>query len=396
MTITYFDNPFDRHARVEDVYLSLKRDCDNGTSEILNSLPRFVRMAMIEKDKGWSAIINRHDLLVEILVNASDPILLQIAPNLSVCTNLDVGEIDISDEDFLNLHIVLLSNRTYTVKEFIQAIAYNGGFHVLPDHGKDFLRVLYEQFCIPHPAEALQLANAIGKVLMHSYESIHGALSGYPHAFCDVGSRQPMIVDQGVLVTIDGKPAMAFSANRRTYFQTLVPFMERKGIRVGLILGLTNQGQGTIFSLGHRKVGTTNLRLHYNPSRLLLCVQRTGADAQTQNFSVPIDAQMRLDPVQLEVAIYPTGEVVIGINEKLVLLEHLSRSYTIPEGKLMIGADLDGQRCGDFRSQMTRISLIDHRTRIKCLRTYAVFKCDENDGHRLAPNAVVRPLIWRA
>ena len=88
MTITYFDNPFDRHARVEDVYLSLKRDCDNGTSEILNSLPRFVRMAMIEKDKGWSAIINRHDLLVEILVNASDPILLQIAPNLSVCTRV--------------------------------------------------------------------------------------------------------------------------------------------------------------------------------------------------------------------------------------------------------------------------------------------------------------------
>jgi len=394
--INILNNPFDRHARLEDVYLSLKRDCDTGTSEILNSLPRFVRLAMIEKDKGWWAIINRHDLLVEILVNARDPILLRIKPKISFCTNLDVGETGISDDEFLNLDIVLLSNRSYTVKEFIQAIAYNGGFHVYPDQQKDFLGVLYEQFFIPHPAEALQLANAIGKVLIHSYKSIHAALSGNPHAFCDVGSRQPMIVNQGALVTtIDGRPAMDFSANRRTYVQTLVPFIERKGIRVGLILDLADQGQGTIFSLGHRKVETTNLRLHYNPSRLLLCVQKTGADAQTRTFTVPIDAQMRHAPVQLEVAIYPTGEVVIGVNEKLVLLEHLNRSYTIPEGKLMIGADLDGQQCGNFRTQMTRISLIDHRTRIKNLRTYAMFKCDETNGHRLAPNAVVRPLIWR-
>ena len=282
MAIDPLSNPFDRHARVEDVYQSLKRNCGTGTSEILNSLPRFVRMAMIERDKGWSAIINRHDLLLEILVNSNDPILLQLAPNVSVCTNFDIDEEGVREEHFLNLHIVLLGDRLYTVKEFIQAIAYNGGFHVFPDPGKDFLRVLYDQFCMRHPAEALHLANAIGAVLIHSYQSIHAALNGNPHAFCDVGSRQPMIVEAGQIVTIGGRPALAYSPARRTYMQALVPFMERKGIRICLMLGLVDaQGHGTIFSLSHRKTGTTNLRLHYTPSRLLLDVQRTGADAFT-------------------------------------------------------------------------------------------------------------------
>jgi len=389
-------NPFDRTVRIEDVYLSLERDCKNDSNGIIESLPRFVRFAMIEKDKGWSELINRYDLQIDILATEAEPEFQSISADISFRTNFLIGKIGISDVALLNCTAIKIGGCLFSVKDFIQAIAYNGGFHVFPDLNKQYLTKLYEKFHVPFPIEALALARAVGLLLVGTYKSVHAALNGNPHGFCDVGSRQPQIVDSGMIITMDEKPALAYFSAQRSYTQSSVPAMERKGIRISLKLMLeTQQGTGTIFSLGHRKKADLNhnLRIHYTSSMLFFDVAISASLKKT--LSVPIDEAMRSSGFDLEMCIYPAGDISIGIRERLVLSEHLGISYSIHTGKLVVGADLYLQHCGDFRSTMVRVSLVDQKNRIKTLKSFGTFIPNETTGHRLPPDAKLRPSIWR-
>jgi len=387
-------NPFDKSVRALGLYENLKKDVEEERDEILNSLPQFVRIGLIEKQIGWYQEVNRYDLLVPFAVHNSFSILTSLGKDIKACTTikpLKKATKFISEQEFReSSEIIELEGNSFSVQDFILAIAYHGTFHWKPDK-KPELNQLYEKFIQQYPQTAFQMAIQIGYCIVKSFEEVYKKFTGDNNAYTTVHDHQPMIVKDGELIKDgQGKSTTYFS---NSYIQLPIRKQSRCGIRICLDIQFSETpSQGFIFTYGHRDKDKIILTCEHVNKMILVKTHSTYSDVK-RLIRIPITESMRKEPFKLEVALYPRGQLVVAINEWLSDCTKIPRSFSIYDGKLMVGSDLDGEKTGTFLHSALTVEAIDNKSRLRSLFISGLMKIGNFPLPNLPPDLFKRPAI---
>lgn len=113
-------NPFCLTSRSVSLYDNLRNDLELRSVEgILDSLPRFFRMALIESQEAWAEAINLYDLVTFVSVSNDFSQLVEITRNVFVSkeilpTGIDVNFID--EKDFRTSRLIVIEGKILVFK----------------------------------------------------------------------------------------------------------------------------------------------------------------------------------------------------------------------------------------------------------------------------------------
>ena len=380
-------NPFTTSARALGLYERLKEDVEAEADGILHSLPQFMRIALVEGQAGWYTEVNRYDLLVPFLVHRDFPELIPIDAKVEGCTTIKPLQNSMkftTEHEFKFSTLVKLSGATFSLQDFVLAIAYHGTLHWEPD--RPDLKMLYEDFIQRYPDIAFRMAVEVGACLVRSFEQVYEKFTGENNAYTSVYDRQPKLI-----LNSGAKPAMLFSDS---YVQLPIRAQERHGIRICLYIELRNDlSHGSVFSYGHRQKENIILSCDHTPTILLVKTSNRRCSEQDQVVRLPVTGHMLEKAFKLEVALYVQGQLVVGVNERLAGSCVLPGEFSIYDGKLMIGSDLDGQKPGSFLNSAITVEAIDEDHRVGAVFRGGLMRIDPFPLPSLPPNAVNRPAI---
>jgi hypothetical protein len=384
------NNLFSIENRTINLFDKLKKDSVRKSHNILNSLPQFLRIALIEGSKGWETIFNRYDLLTLVAVSNDFESLIELSDDLKVKKKISPSKTDIKFIDFkefLESPLVQLSSQEFTIQDFVLSSSYHGTFHISPDKRKD-LGILYNEFLVKQPELSLILHFEISECLVKAFSQIREILSGKNDAYNNVNGKQPWAVIAGDLVRFtDNAPALFLN---RSYLQIPMRKLDSAGIRVCIDLQLKTQiEKGFIFSYGHRK-NETVMRLTYDKSALCVTAINKGSRSICVIRQIP---EFQSHRKRLEVSIYPDGYFVVAVDEMLFFSEKAFSSFSLFDGKFIIGGDLSGENNGSFLTSCILIDAINHNYVFSPLHYSGIQRVQSNEGVLMEPNCFHRPCL---
>ena len=133
--------------------------------------------------------------------------------------------------------------KIYSIQDFINAIAYNGGLHNVPD--KINIKEFYEKFHEVFPEIALDMVFDIGVCFVDSFSAVYEKFLGDNNAFAVEFGRSPTLAINGI-VSVDkqGIPTYLFS---NSYLQLPIRAKSKCGIRFSFQIKLVANSCHTIF-----------------------------------------------------------------------------------------------------------------------------------------------------
>lgn len=352
-------------------FMNLKKDFEEESSRLFDSLPLFFRIMYLDQPNPWVKQLNRFDFLRLAIISSEFQEYQKILiggfqfKKIEPVDKKSIIEIPLSD--FFQSNILKGGDYEYTVQEFLLCLAYNGGIHMEPGQkDEEKSNYIYDNLFEKQADFTYNLIRSISKMLIDIYDEFYSLLSGDNNGHSPNVNFQSMIVNQGKI--LDG---IYF---KRAFMQFPIREKKNKGIRFCLILKLLKDNTASnspILWYGHRD--NTELRLGIFQSKKMLLVQIS----KSRTVTLKIDIDELLDSYfTLEICLYPAGKVIASINETLKVTEDLNEPINIMDGKVILGTDLNGKEFGEFFEQMILIQSIDRLNVTRNLGLYALKKMD--------------------
>ncbi|BAY39531.1 hypothetical protein NIES2111_39070 [Nostoc sp. NIES-2111] len=216
---------------------------------------------------------------------------------------------------------------------------------------------LYNDFIVEAPEISLKLTHDIARCLISGYKEIFEKFNGDKNGYSAIMTRQPMIINNGQLIK-DGY-------NNRTYlFQNSylqIPVSEQANYGIRICLELQMQStiqQGFIFVYGNRHQKNIYLSCEHNLKFLIFKTFNIRRMSLNRTIKIPVNTNMFQKPFTIEMALYKNGYLSIALNEYLQHCEKIPTNFSIYNGKLIIGANLDGEKFGNFLCSVNSIEPI--------------------------------------
>ncbi|MEL1240919.1 hypothetical protein [Flavobacterium flavipallidum] len=349
-------------------FLNLKSDFEDDSDRIFSSLPLFYRIMYIDQPNPWVNQINRFDFIRLAVVSSNFKAyqLIKIGnfeyKKITPSNKVDILEIDLSD--FFNSSILRTDEYEYSVQDFIMGLAYNGGIHMKPDKNIEKIEFLYENLFIKLPDLAYNITKSISKVLLEIFDEMYSLLVGDNNGHSPNINFQAKIMKAGVL--LDG---ILFE---KAYMQFPIRAKKDKGIRICLQLKLeSDKISGPILYYGHRKNDSLQVGITQNSKMLIIHIMSQVKKIITYNIQDLVSTFFLL-----ELAIYPTGEILLAINKMIKVAENVNKPIEIIDGKVILGSDLNGKNFGYFSEKTIVIQSIDKYSLTMNLGVYSLTKID--------------------
>jgi hypothetical protein len=313
---------------------------------------------------------------------------------IECCTQIYNGKDSksITVEKFLSAPIIEYNNELYTLQNFVFTIAYNGSIHWQPscEANQPNLNQLYNEVICEISETSLRLIHDIARCLVAAYKGIFEKFNGNNDAYSDVMSRQPMIANKGQLIKDGyGHPTCLFN---HSYLQIPIGEQVNYGIRVCLELQMLNTlQQGFIFVCGNRHQKNISLSCEHNLKFLIFKTFSSNRTSLNKAIKIPLNTDMSQKPFTIEMALYKNGYLSIAVNEYLQYCEKIPTNFSIYNGKLIIGANLDGEKFGNFLCSGSSIEAIDTLNVIHTIFMCGMRKLSGCDGLQLPPEIIKRP-----
>ncbi len=360
-----------RQTRGIKHFLNLKKDLEQESDRLFDSLPLFYRIMYLDQPNPWVKQINRFDFLRLAVVSSEFQTYQKVqiggfqVKRIQPTDKKSIIEIPLSD--FFQSNILKSNQYEYNTQEFLLCLAYNGGVHMKPDKkDEEKSNYLYEKLFEKEANFTYELVKSISKILIDIYEEYYTILSGDNNGHSPNVNFQAMIASQGKV--LDG------AYFKRAFMQFPVREKKNKGIRICITLKLlkTNKASNNpILWYGHRD--NTDLQLGIFQSKKMLLVQVR----KSKTVTLKMDIEELLDSYfTLEVCLYPNGKIITSINESLKETENLNEAIHIIDGKAILGTDLSGKEFGEFFEQMILVQSIDKFSVTRNLGLYALRKMD--------------------
>lgn len=125
---------FSREQRLFDIYNELGIEIVNRTNRLIDSISKFIRIIMLEKDSIIYSLVNQYDVLILLAISTKIESLVRISESIHISERIcsSIGdEMYKTPEDFLNSKVLQVDNKFFTLQEVILACAYNGHFILL-------------------------------------------------------------------------------------------------------------------------------------------------------------------------------------------------------------------------------------------------------------------------
>lgn len=348
-------------------HLNLKNDLENSDDRITTSLPLFIRI-MFYDTNPWIKQINRFDFLrLATLHKDFGKLDTAINFNISYSTRIvpsDKDRQEIALEDFFESHFISVDETLYTIKEFVFALAYNGGIHMIPDKKfEEKYTVLYESLFEKYPNVAFDITEQISKVLVQIFDEFYSLLVGSNDAHSLNAKFAPKIAEDGKILE-----GILFS---HSYLQFPIREKEKKGIRFCVEIKIRNQmSKNIIFEYGHRENDHLKIKLFQSNKHIIL-EARNLKDAKILRFDLKEKAT---EFYKVEIALYPNGNLILAIDNFLVGKEKLEGNISIIDGKVILGSNLAGNQFGDFYEKTIVVQSIDRSNEFRVLNAYSLKK----------------------
>lgn len=352
-----------KNSRGISHYLNLKSAYENGSEQIIKTLTIFYRIMFLDKNP-WITEINRFDFLKLAVVssefNEYQKILVgnfnykKILPN-NINTNLEI-----SIETFFDSKILKSDKFEYTIKEFILSLAYTGDLHMSPDKNEEKINYINETLFIKYPEFTYDVTDSISKVLIDIFDEFYSLLNGNSNGISSSNKFQPF-------VSTDEK---TFGEIVYNHSLTQFPIRKKKnkGIRFCLELRLleNNKNKNQILSYGHRNNPELSVDIYQSKTYLIIQIKKS------KQITIKLDVKDLFNKLFfLEVCIYPNGQIVTAINEHLKTTDKLNEPINIIDGKVIIGANLNGDKFGNFHNGMVLFQSIDKLNNTRNLGMYS-------------------------
>lgn len=341
---------FDRNERGLEHYRNLKSDLAQNPQRLTTSLPLFVR-AILTDGGGhtrWQEF-NRYDLINPVRVSTRFSSFRPINPSIQIAERVDAEQADVAfiePDAFRGKSVLRMAEELFTVQDFIDAIAYNGGLHNRPEENR--LNLLYDLFILRHQRVADDLLRSISRCFVEAYEPVYEHFIGPAfHLFCGINGCQPQIYQSGQVF----KNGARFA---RSWLQGPIIARNRHGLRVSIQIQLLEpsvRGTKYLFSVGTRRPNSMLLECVQAGDRLIARVKPHGAGSYAvTTVRTGVHGHMTRRPFILEVVAYPTGELCIATDGDLAA-DSKGPAYEVTDGKFMLGSDLSGKNGGTFHEQ---------------------------------------------
>ena len=375
-------NPFSVKTRSVGLYDRLQRDFSAESDEILHSLPQFVRMGLIESKDTWGKFVNKYDLLTMVSTSKGLQDLVDIKGKFSTPKRISPEKVDVQfleEQDFRSAKIIKIDEQEFSVQDFVLSIGYHGTFHLEADERPE-LKFLYKEFISKEFEKSTQLTLEISEVLLKGFKEVRNKLAGNNDAYCDINSRQPMIVESGAIIRFsDQDVAQRFD---NSFMQIPVRAQKSRGVRICLDVELLSPIEsGHIFSYGNRRTGNF-VSLSYNPGAFLVTSKISG---NRDNIVVKKVSEFVKMKHKIEVCLYTKGEMLISIDEKIESIKKRNNGFELFDGKLMVGSDLSGKKTGKLLNSCLSIEALSPQGKIFDVFLAGLRRLNSNEGIKLLP-----------
>ena len=225
----------------------------------------------------------------------------------------------------------------------------------------------------------------IAACFVKSFEQVYQKFMGNNDAFSDDYGHQPQFL-------LDGNRPVCLFLN--SYMQLPIRSRKHCGIRICLTLKLETKDDDTsghLFSYGHRQ--QPNIVLTCRQERDQFLIQAKQKSPKASNLiRIPITDDMTKEFFKLEVSLYSDGNFVVAVDELLKKIGKTGRSFNIYDGKLIIGADLNGKNFGNFSNSLVVVEAIDTKNRTERVFASAMHKIKPFTTALLPAVALHRPI----
>lgn len=231
---------------------------------------------------------------------------------------------------------VQLGERGFSVFDILKSEAYHGIIHLRPDHERHS-QLYAALMAVPHQTR--------DQILVNIYQCLEPTVNFLidPKLISDIRapnqSRQPRIVNQGIIETLNGHPAAFF---KNAYMELPYLFDSRSGLRLRFDAGLLQQRKriSELLSIGHRSWPELAISLHVNGTKMfavsgssrLVC---TYGDCQHVDFQIFPDGkvQLYLDGILQFATVFPRytggGKIVFGSDISLTKASEFWNRYLV-------------------------------------------------------------------
>jgi hypothetical protein len=206
-------------------------------------------------------------------------------------------------------------------------------------------------------------------------------------------SRQPMIVENGRLITDGSKQPSALFF--KSYIQLPIHSQHNSGIRICLEVQIKNLiNHGFIFIYGNRHQDNIYICCEQNPKFLIIRTDSQKRNSLSQVVKVPITQEMCQKPFKLEVSLYSNGHFIIALNEYLKYVpSKIPTNFSIYDGKLIVGANLDGEKFGSFLCSAFSVEAIERNNYVNSIFQSGLRQLLPVYNQELPPNLLKRPSL---
>lgn len=324
-------------------YHSLKNDLKNDSDRIATSLPLFIRVMFFDKPNDWVKKINRFDFLRLVCLDTDFPSMQNsIDSDIDICSNIyprNKKYTELSLNEFFNSEIIRIKNHKITIQEFIFAVGYNGGIHMIPDKSKDtHYNLIYKAILEPESNLSFDLITQISKVFIDVFEEYELLLNGDKDAHSRNHQFQPMIMRNGQL--LDG------TYFNHAYIQLAVITKKQRGLAIisSVKVSTDINWNNIILSYGHRENDDLSIRVFQNGENLFYELLSKGKSkilrADISKFNNVF--------FEFEVSFFPDGKMSIAINKIQIDSFDWKSELNIIDGKIIVGSNLSGNNFGEF------------------------------------------------
>ncbi|PTX43449.1 hypothetical protein C8P64_1977 [Christiangramia gaetbulicola] len=348
-------------------YRDLKKDLESEDERISKSLPLFIRI-MYYDTNPWIKQINRFDLLrLASLDEDFGQIDSKINNQVSYCSRINPRTktyLEIPLNEFFESEILKIQDKLYTVKDFVFALAYNGGIHMIPDKKfEESYNLIYEEFFEKFPIISFEITEQISKILVQIFDELYSILVGDNNAYAFNSKFAPKIAEKGKI--LEG------SLFEHSYMQFPVREKKSKGIRFCVEFKIRgNNSKNIIFEYGHREIEDLRIKL-FNSKTYVIVEVKTKNDQETLRY----DLKEKISEfINLEISLYPSGHLILAINNLTVANGKVNDKISIIDGKVIMGSNLSGSNFGEFFERTITVQSIDNNNEFRVLNAYAMKK----------------------
>lgn len=350
-------------------YIDLKNDYYNDPERLGKSLPLFVRIMLFDRNTPFIHEINRFDFFLFMVVSSEIKRSIYLDTYVETVPRIGSSNEETNDEriyldesEFFSFPIIKISGNSYSIKDFVFAVGYNGNLHKDPSgQNEEKHRHIYEHLILAHEDFAQSFVEEISYILIELFDPIYKAFNGSNDAVSPFNAFQPKIISNGKL--LEG------NYFNKSIMQVPIRKKREQGIRICISLKLIEEysQENVIFTFGHRSNNDLSISLSEFQHYLIAKIFNKNGKFTLRG---QIPDKFYEDFGLVEVAVYPRGQILLAINGYAKDQSNTqNKMYTI-DGSVKVGCDRNAQKFGEFFLNMFALQSIDKFSNFRELGKY--------------------------